>query len=268
NLARFFEALIQNRLGRLVVEDECSLSIHKEYGHGNATGQLSGQNDLDALGGRHVRPPASEPRCERDHRLIRYSAGGQPAGFGYRSKSVVAAVTVRSRTRRSAEAASPWFTFLSDPFSLPQSSPGEDQPCHDECCAADRRHRAEPGRPGQRQRVEAPAKKKQARDQQPRGPCESLRCRPLRHEDAHAEEPQRVPQVILNRGLVDGERFGREPGFDGVCAERAERDRRRERDRGGKHTQTGVHWLASSCHGALIVAGCTTNDTAWRATCG
>ena len=42
--------------------------------------------------------------------------------------------------------------------------------------------------------------------------------------------------------LEDGERFGREPGFDGVRAERAER----ERDRGGKHPQTGVHRLASS----------------------
>ena len=67
-----------------------------------------------------------------------------------------------------------------------------------------------------------------------------------RHQDAHAEESKRVPEVILNRGLVDGERFGREPGFDGVRAERAERDRGRERDRGGKHTQTGVHRLASS----------------------
>jgi len=55
-----------------------------------------------------------------------------------------------------------------------------------------------------------------------------------------------VPEVILNRGLVDGERFGREPGFDGVRAERAERDRRRERGRGGKHTQTSVHRLARS----------------------
>jgi hypothetical protein len=26
-----------------------------------------------------------------------------------------------------------------DPLSLPQSDPGEDQPCRDECCAADRR---------------------------------------------------------------------------------------------------------------------------------
>ena len=114
------------------------------------------------------------------------------------------------------------------------------------CRAADRRQHAKPGRAGQRQRVEAAAEKKQARDQQPRGPCESLRCRPLRHKDAHAEEPQRVPEVILNRGLIDGERFGREPGFDGVRAERAERDRRDERGRGRKHTQTGVHWLASS----------------------
>ena len=57
------------------------------------------------------------------------------------------------------------------------------------------------------------------------------------------EEPQRVPEVILNRGLVDDEQFGREPGFDGM---RAERDRRRERDRGGKHPQTGVHPPASS----------------------
>jgi hypothetical protein len=50
-----------------------------------------------------------------------------------------------------------------------------------------------------------------------------------------------MPEVILDRGLVDSELFGSKQAFDGVRAERTEPNRRCERDRSGKHTQASVH---------------------------
>src|SRR6185436_8036977 len=83
DFTRFFEALIQNRLGRFVIENQRSRSVHEEDGHGHATCQLPGQDDLDGLGGRHASPAASQPISSRAYRLIRYYVSGQPADFGF-----------------------------------------------------------------------------------------------------------------------------------------------------------------------------------------
>jgi len=50
HLAGFFEALVEDHLGGLVVEDERSLRIHEQDRHGEAARELPRQDELYGFG--------------------------------------------------------------------------------------------------------------------------------------------------------------------------------------------------------------------------
>ena len=105
-------------------------------------------------------------------------------------------------------------------------------PARQECHAAERRDRAQAAQAGQGEDVQAPGEQHDARHEQPCGQREAALPRPVQKQAAHAQQRQRVPGVILDRGLPHGRHRRIELAAERMRAEGTE-------GHGGKHEDSG-----------------------------
>jgi len=96
---------------------------------------------------------------------------------------------------------------------------------------------AEGPRRAQRKRIKAAGEERNSDEQQHAGGLGPRR----RLEKADGQQAERVPGVVLDRRVPDGEHVGREPRLEPVRAESAEtyRNRSKQRAEGEEHLQAG-----------------------------
>src|SRR5437870_13233162 len=89
----------------------------------------------------------------------------------------------------------------------------KEHPRGEETKAADRRDRAEPALPGERERVQASGEEHDSSEHQPARPFQQCRFRKLRCDEPDREQAERVIDVVLNAGVPYREHLGRQVGF-------------------------------------------------------
>ena len=117
----------------------------------------------------------------------------------------------------------------------------ERRPCGQQRDATDGRDGTQPAHAGERHQVEAAGKQRHASDEQPAGGGESSPARLDPKQHADGEEAERVPEVVLDRGLPDREQLGSEPHAQRVRAKRAGADGDEQQQRRKNQGEAGRH---------------------------
>ncbi len=182
-------------------------------------------------------PEAKEKLAARRREHRRRNARGLRAAHPGRDREVGEGregIGRESRLRRRAACGSP-----------PPRRPRDRGPGREEGSAADRRHRAQSAHARERQQIEASRKEDDSGREQPRGGDERAALRLVQQQDADGQQAERMPEVVLDRRLVDRHQVGRELRLQRVRAERTEADCHEQKGSGEDRGQDARSFHAS-----------------------